>query len=153
MNEQELTVLIRAAQTLKISPQNLKARNPFELDGDVARSMQAAVAAIDPAMAARWSQAAGNSASLEAAAAKAGLVPMTAGAHQQLVETDPDYLEAHQAAVAQRERDLLAGLEEAADAMAARRAAGPQDQELVAASMQRMKAELFARHASNGGTF
>jgi hypothetical protein len=118
MTENELKVLLEAAQSLKLNPAELKARNPFTMEGKVAESLQLAVQALDPMQAAQWAQEAGRGASLEAAAALAGVIPMSQAAHQNLMETSPEYVEQHKAAQEKAEAELLAKWDAEAKAMA-----------------------------------
>jgi len=107
MEKQHLDLLIRAAKAAGLNPAELKAANPFDMKGGVAETMQMAVSAIDPVQAARWRSEAGGSASLEAAAAQAGVIEMNRSAHQSLLENDPDYVAGVQEAQARREAELL----------------------------------------------
>jgi hypothetical protein len=118
MTEAELKVLLEAAQSLKLNPGELKAVNPFTMQGRVAESLQMAVQALNPMQAAQWAQEAGQGASLEAAAALAGVIPMTQAAHQNLMETSPEYIEQHKAAQEKAEAELLARWDADAKAMA-----------------------------------
>lgn len=123
MSEKEIQLLLTAAQQLKIDPNSLQVKNPFLLQGTTAVSMQTAIAELDPAQAARWRLEAGESLSLGAAAAKAGLAPMTKEAFDNLAQMDPDFLTGVEESRARREADLLKGMEEAASEMAAKREA------------------------------
>ena len=70
---------------------------------------------ISATQAARWRNEAGQSVSLLAAAAKAGLTELNRTVHQELSELDADYITGQQEAAARREADLLASLEKGAD--------------------------------------
>ena len=115
MSEKELQLLVNAAQLARLNPSDLKPINPFSQQGGKATSMQVAVAELDPAQAARWRVEAGESISLESAAAKAGLTPMSRAAHNELSAIDADYITGQEEAKARREADLLASLEKGAD--------------------------------------
>ena len=141
MSEKELQLLVNAAQLARLNPSELKPINPFSQQGGKATSMQVAVAELDPAQAARWRVEAGESISLESAAAKAGLAPMTQAAHNELSAIDADYIADQQKEQARRSSDAMAALEQGAAALAARREAQQQ---------------AFARSAGNntsGGAF
>ena len=107
MTNDELQVLLEAAQALNLRPAELKAVNPFTQQGKVAESLQIAAQSVNPLQAAKWAKEAGQEASLEAAAALAGVIEMTADAHKSLMESDPDYLVGVQEAQARREAELL----------------------------------------------
>lgn len=115
MNEEELKVLVEAANSLGIPPSKLSATNPYKMKGDVAQSMQMAVEAANPLMAAQWKAESLKQMNLEAAAAKAGVLQMTNGAHQELMSADPDYQQQFVAQQERKERDLLAKWDAAAD--------------------------------------
>lgn len=115
MSEKELQLLVNAAQLARLNPSELKPINPFSQQGGKATSMQVAVAELDPAQAARWRVEAGESISLESAAAKAGLTPMSRAAHNELSAIDADYITGQEEAKGRREADLLASLEKGAD--------------------------------------
>ena len=76
--------------------------------------MQIAVQEINASQAARWRVEAGDSVSLAAAAAKAGLTEMNRTVHEELNQLDADYITGQQEAAARREADLLASLEKGA---------------------------------------
>ncbi len=78
------------------------------MQGGVAETMQAAIEATNPIQAARWRGEANPTVRLDVAAAKAGVAPLTNGAHQQLMETDADYAVSVKQAQAKRESELLA---------------------------------------------
>ena len=121
MSEKEIKVLLEAAQVARMDPSNLKPLNPFSQNGTTAQTLQMAVQQVDPILAARWRNEAGESISLASAAAKAGLRPMTQSTHNELSSLDADYLAGQQEAAARREAQLLAGMEEATAELAAKR--------------------------------
>ena len=118
LNEEQLKALLVAAQTLGINPNELKPSNPWEFQGPRAESIQAAVAQQNPAIAAKWRLEAGQSVSLGAAAARAGIGVMTNAQHQELLELDPDYAAGAQEAQSRREAEILASMEEGASKLA-----------------------------------
>lgn len=126
MNETELQTLLNAAKLAKIDPSGLKPVNPFTQSGERAQAMQMAVSEVDPAQAARWRIAAGETISLASAAAKAGLAGMTPAAHEELKSLDADYIAGAQEAEARREADLLDSLEKGAAGLAEKREAQQQ---------------------------
>ena len=120
MKEHEIKVLLEAAQALKKDPSTLKAENPFLMKGAVAEALQMAVESINPQQAAEWRRSAGVGGTLESVAAQAGVIPMTASAHQELMESDPDYATGVREARARREADLLAEMDRKADELRGR---------------------------------
>ena len=92
MTDNELKVLLAAAQKAKLDPATLKPQNPFRMEGPTAKTMQIAVAEIDPVQAARWRNDAGHTYSLAAAAARSGITEHTAVTKQELRDTDPDFV-------------------------------------------------------------
>jgi len=102
-DKDELAVLLQAAQTLKLDPEKLQPRNPWELDGSVAKSMQMAVGGLNPAMAARFRQRAGLSINLMTASAEAGVISHTPATQQNLIEHSE--VAAKQSEVAAREEE------------------------------------------------
>lgn len=121
MTENELKVLLDAASLAKIDPAGLKPLNPFTQQGPTAQSLQVAVQEINATQAARWRNEAGESVSLAAAAAKAGLVEMSRTVHEELSQLDADYITGQEESAARREADLLASLEKGAADLAAAR--------------------------------
>lgn len=118
MNEEQLKCLLDSAALAKIKPSTLKPVNPFTQTGEKAQAMQMAVQTLFPQMAAQWRTEAGESISLEAAAAKAGLREITNNIHQELSNLDADYIAGAEEAAARREADLLASLEKGAAELA-----------------------------------
>ena len=86
----------------KISP-----TNPFEKSGSVAGMLQAAIAELDPAQAARWRVAAGGSLSVATMAELQGGEELSAAAQADLWNHDPEFVAEFQQ---QRERNLEAQL-------------------------------------------
>ncbi len=101
MTENELKVLLDAVSLAKIDPAGLKPVNPFTQQGPTAKSLQVAVQEINATQAARWRNEAGESISLAAAAAKAGLVEMSRTVHEELSWLDADYITGQQESAAQ----------------------------------------------------
>ena len=86
----------------KISPSN-----PFEKSGATAGMLQAAIAEIDPAQAARWRVAAGGSLSVATMAELQGGEELSAAAQADLWAHDPEFVAEFQQ---QREKGLEAQL-------------------------------------------
>ena len=106
---------------LKLNTSELKPVNPFTQQGSRAELIQTAVASINPAQAARWRQEAGESASLEAAAVRAGLKEMSQSVHQELMQIDPDFITGQEEAKAAWEAKMLHDLEKGAERLAENR--------------------------------
>ena len=102
----------------KVDPSTLQAVNPFQKTGPKAQAIQIAAEQINPAQAARWRVESGETVSLAAAAAKAGLTEMNRSIHEELQQLDADYITGQQEAAARREADLLASLEKGANDLA-----------------------------------
>lgn len=121
MTEQELRVLLAAAQKANLDPTRLKPQNPYRMEGAVAKSMQIAVESVDPIQAARWKSDAGHTHSLAAAAARIGMLEHTPQTKQELRETDPDFVAGELEAKAAWEAKMLANFDEARDHLATHR--------------------------------
>ena len=121
MKEEQVKALLSAAQSLGISPNEMKPDNPWRFKGPRAEAIQAMVAQQNPKLAAEWRVEAGESLSLGAIAARDGLAVMTQAQHQELLSLDPDYAAGASEAQARREADLLASLEKGAADLAAAR--------------------------------
>jgi len=126
LTENELKVLLDAATLAKIPASDLKPVNPSSQQCDRAKAMQIAVQEINASQAARWRVEAGDSVSLAAAAAKAGLTEINRTVHEELSQLDADYITGQQEAAARREADLLDQMGKAADELAAKRDAQQQ---------------------------
>lgn len=118
MTENEINLLLRAAQYAKLNPSELKAVNPFTQQGNTAKTMQLAVDALDPVQAAKWRVESGQSASLEATAARAGLLEMNQRTHAELMELDGDYRTGVEESKSRREAELLAAMDAEASRLA-----------------------------------
>ena len=97
----------------KISPSN-----PFEKSGSTAGMLQAAIAEIDPAQAARWRVAAGGSLSVATMAELQGGEELSAAAQADLWNHDPEFVAEFQQ---QREKGLEAQLKALEDGAVASR--------------------------------
>jgi len=109
---------MEAARVAKLDPSQLKVVNPFSQQGGVAKTMQSAVDKLNPAQAAKWRVEAGESLSLQAAAAQQGITEMTHAAHQELMTLDADYRAGHEESTARLEADALARMESEAAKLA-----------------------------------
>ena len=110
-------MLLDSARYAKQDPLALKPLYPFTQNGGTAETLQMAVSTLYPQMAARRRNEAGDTVSLAAAAAKAGLIEMNKSVHEELSQLDADYITGTQEAAARREAEMLAGLEKGADAL------------------------------------
>ena len=121
MTESELKVLLDAASLAKIDPSRLKPVNPWSQQGPTAQSLQVAVQEISATQAARWRNEAGESVSLAAAAAQAGLSPITPAVHNELNELSADYISGQLEAKARLEAETLDRMAAAANELAEKR--------------------------------
>ena len=64
MTKQEIQVLYRACKSAGIDASKITPANPFEKSGGTASLLQAAVAQVDPAQAAKWRVSAGGGLSI-----------------------------------------------------------------------------------------
>jgi len=118
VTDEELQLLLQAACVAKLDPSQLKPINPFTQQGGVARTMQSAVEQVNPSIAARWRVEAGETLSLQAAAAKQGIAQLTNAAHSELMTLDSSYREQHQQNMSKRESELLESMEKGAERLA-----------------------------------
>ena len=96
----------------KISPSN-----PFEKSGMTAGLLQAAIAELDPAQAARWRVAAGGELSVATMAELQSGEPLSAAAQRDLFEHDAKYVEEIQQQQVDQEAAQLKAFEEQAAQM------------------------------------
>ena len=96
----------------KISPSN-----PFEKSGMTAGLLQAAIAELDPAQAARWRVAAGGGLSVATMAELQSGEPLSAAAQRDLFEHDAKYVEEIQQQQVDQEAAQLKAFEEQAAQM------------------------------------
>ena len=115
MNDEQLKCLLQAASAAKLDASSLKPVNPWTQKGPTAEVLQMSVQANFPQMAAQWRVEAGETVSLAAAAAKAGISEMTPDVQKELLALDKDFIAGQEEAAARREADLLASLEKGAD--------------------------------------
>ena len=115
MNQEQLKCLLDAASAARLDPSTLKPVNPWTQKGGKAEVLQMAVQEHFPQMAAQFRVEAGESVSLAAAAAKAGIVEMNPSVEKELSALDHDYIVGQQEAAARREASLLDSLEQGAE--------------------------------------
>ena len=99
----------------------LKPVNPWTQKGPTAETLQMAVQEHFPQMAAQFRTEAGESLSLAAAAAKAGISESTPAIQKELMELDHDFVVGAQEAAARREVDILDQMAKASEELAAKR--------------------------------
>ena len=126
MNEEQLKCLLDAATSAKLDPGSLKPVNPWTQKGATAQTLQMAVQQNFPQMAAQFRVEAGESVSLAAAAAKAGITQMNPQVEKELMELDSDFVVGQQEASARREAELLDQMAKGAADLAAQREAQQQ---------------------------
>ena len=122
MKNDQLQLLLEAAQKLQLDPSQIKVQNPWTMNGSVAESIQTAISELDPKQAAAWRIEAGETLSLAGAAAQAGLAPLTKESHEELMELSADYQadykQRRRAEEEQMMRNMHHGIEELREARA-----------------------------------
>ena len=107
MTPKQIQLLNRACKMAGIDSSKISPSNPFEKSGSTAGMLQAAIAEIDPAQAARWRVAAGGSLSVATMAELQGGEELSAAAQADLWAHDPEFVAEFQQ---QREKGLEAQL-------------------------------------------
>ena len=92
MTPTEIKVLVQACRSAGIDANTISAENPFEKSGSTAAILQAAVAAIDPAQAAKWRVAAGGGLSVATLAELEGGGDLSAAAKADLYAHDHQFV-------------------------------------------------------------
>ena len=103
----QIQLLNRACKMAGIDSSKISPSNPFEKSGSTAGMLQAAIAELDPAQAARWRVAAGGSLSVATMAELQGGEELSAAAQADLWAHDPEFVAEFQQ---QREKGLEAQL-------------------------------------------
>ena len=103
----QIQLLNRACKMAGIDSSKISPSNPFEKSGSTAGMLQAAIAEIDPAQAARWRVAAGGSLSVSTLSELQGGEELSAAAQADLWAHDPEFVAEFQQ---QREKGLEAQL-------------------------------------------
>ena len=107
MTPKQIQLLNRACKMAGIDSSKISPSNPFEKSGSTAGMLQAAIAEIDPAQAARWRVAAGGSLSVSTLSELQGGEELSAAAQADLWAHDPEFVAEFQQ---QREKGLEAQL-------------------------------------------
>ena len=107
MTPKQIHLLNRACKMAGIDSSKISPSNPFEKSGSTAGMLQAAIAELDPAQAARWRVAAGGSLSVATMAELQGGEELSAAAQADLWNHDPEFVAEFQE---QREKGLEAQL-------------------------------------------
>jgi len=107
MTPKQIQLLNQACKMAGIDSSKISPTNPFEKSGSTAGMLQAAIAELDPAQAARWRVAAGGSLSVATIAELQGGEELSAAAQADLWNHDPEFVAEFQQ---QRERNLEAQL-------------------------------------------
>lgn len=109
MTPEQVELLFKASQSPMISAEQrakLSVANPWSMKGAVAEVIQREVARLNPQQAKAWIAEAGATMSLEAAAARQGLMPMTDALRMELERMNPQTEdEARQARIDELTRD------------------------------------------------
>ena len=114
LSKEDLSLILKAAQSVKIDPSKLSVRNPFDpsLDGPVPNMLREAIRQIDPQRASQMIQSAGIGLSLKAQAVCEGLAEMDQEVWEEIQQKDPGFVANQRAAADAR---LLASLEKQAE--------------------------------------
>ena len=107
MTPKQIQLLNRACKMAGIDSSKISPSNPFEKSGSTAGMLQAAIAELDPAQAARWRVAADGSLSVATMAELQGGEELSAAAQADLWAHDPEFVAEFQQ---QREKGLEAQL-------------------------------------------
>ncbi|QNI53622.1 hypothetical protein SynBIOSE41_01101 [Synechococcus sp. BIOS-E4-1] len=88
----QIQLLNRACKMAGIDSSKISPTNPFEKSGSTAGMLQAAIAELDPAQAARWRVATGGSLSVATMAELQGGEELSAAAQADLWAHDPEFV-------------------------------------------------------------
>ena len=107
MTPKEIQILHQACVAAGVYPSKIQPDNPFKKSGGTAQMLQAAVAEIDPAQAAKWRTDSGQSLSVATMAELHSGEPLSDKAKQQLWDLDPKFVEDVQKQQVKHEQDIL----------------------------------------------
>lgn len=116
MTSQEIQVLFKACREAGIDASKITPSNPFEKSGSTASLLQAAVAMVDPAQAARWRVAAGGGLSVATLAELEMNQQLSPRAQQDLWEHDPKFVDQFIKEREQSEAAMIKAMEDGAAA-------------------------------------
>ena len=114
MTPKEIQVLLRACQSAGIDASKITPANPFEKSGGTASLLQAAVAAVDPAQAAKWRVAAGGGLSIATLAELESGEQLSQQAQTDLWEHDAAFVVDYQKQQQDSEASMFKQLEDGA---------------------------------------
>ena len=117
MTPKEIQILHQACVAAGVDATKISPANPFLKSGGTAAMLQAAVASIDPAQAAKWRVSAGQGLSLATMAEMQGGGELSAAAMQDLWNHDSAFVADTIKQKQQAEQDLLAKMESESDRM------------------------------------
>ena len=92
MTPKQIQLLNRACKMAGVDSSKISPSNPFEKSGMTAGLLQAAIAELDPAQAARWRVAAGGGLSVATMAELQSGEPLSAAAQQDLWNHDAEFV-------------------------------------------------------------
>lgn len=121
MTPEEIALLNHACRSAGIDSKKIRPENPFSRSGGTAAMLQTAVAAIDPAQAARWRVAAGSGLSVATLAEMQSGGELSEAAKADLWEHDHVYVSEKISERQQEEKRLLALMDAEADKSRRRR--------------------------------
>lgn len=117
MTSQEIQVLYKACREAGIDASKITPSNPFSKSGGTAALLQAAVALIDPAQAARWRVDAGGGLSIATLAELESGEQLSQQAQKDLWDHDPKFVDQYNRERQQTEAAMLKALDDDAAAM------------------------------------
>ena len=118
MTPKQIQLLNQACKMAGINSSKISPTNPFEKSGSTSGMLQAAIAELDPAQAARWRVDAGGSLSVATIAELQSGEDLSAAAQQDLWNHDPEFVAEFQQ---QQEKSLDAQLKALEDGAAEKR--------------------------------
>tara|TARA_B100001093_G_scaffold302720_1_gene288720 strand:+ start:462 stop:1010 length:549 start_codon:yes stop_codon:yes gene_type:complete len=114
MTPKEIQILSQACQMAGIDSSKISPSNPFEKSGGTASLLQAAVAAVDPAQAAKWRVAAGGGLSIATLAELESGQQLSEKAQKDLWEHDAAFVVDYQKQQQESEAAMFKQLEDGA---------------------------------------
>jgi len=148
MTPQQIQLLNRACMMAGVDSKKIRPENPFTKSGMTAGLIQAAIAELDPAQAARWRVDAGGALSVATMAELQSGLELSEAAKSDLWNHDADFVGEFQQQKQKKEADQLAWMEKEADRMRREREGDQKVNEQLAreASAKQAKQESLRRH-------
>ena len=116
LDKDGLQTLLKICNLLKIDPDTIQNRNPFELaESPIGKTIAMAADSEFPGQAAKWRAELEQGLSLNAAAAREGLIPITKGINEELKTHVPGYADELVKAQQLEEQQILEQMTQEAD--------------------------------------